>query len=226
MRTPLGAFALFVSAVIGLASSTVALSAPVTMTFEGLGDFEYVREYYNGGYGGSGSGPGPTFGVSFPDGTYSSIDADDGGTGNFGGEPSGNTAVSFQQFGAWMNVSAGFSDGLSFYYSNPNGPNSIFIYDGIDGAGNLLATLFLPMTAYQGQMDPTGNLSPLVYASVTFSGTARSVDFQQLAHRAYVDDIRLGAPVPVPAGSVLLGSALAAFATIRRKAVSQTAGWG
>lgn len=220
MRSPLHSSALFFAAVIGMLGSTTALSAPIVMTFEGLGNFEYVREYYNGGYGGSGSGPGPNFGVSFPGSTYTSIDADDGGTGNFGGEPSGYTAVSFQQSGAWMNVPAGFSDGLSFYYSNPNGPNSIYIYDGIDGTGNLLATLFLPQTAYQGQMDPTGNLSPLVYASVTFSGTARSVDFLELAHRAYVDDIRLGAPVPVPGGVVLLGSALAAFAALRRRTAS------
>jgi hypothetical protein len=94
-------------------------AASVTMTFEGLRDFEYVRNYYNGGFGGSGSGPGPNYGVFFPGDTYASIDSDVGGNGNFGSEPSPSTAISFQQSGAWMNVSQGFTNRLSFYYANP-----------------------------------------------------------------------------------------------------------
>ena len=48
-----------------------------------------------------------------------------------------------------MNVAAGFEDGLSFYYSNPNGDNSIFVWSGPSGpsgpsgTGGLLTTLFL-----------------------------------------------------------------------------------
>src|SRR5262245_34842570 len=122
-----------------------------TLTFEGLGDFEYVENFYNGGLGGSGSGPGPNYGITFTGSTYTSIDADAGGTGNFGGEPSPNTAVSFQQGGAWMNVAPGFTDGLSFYYTNPNGDSTIRIYDGINGTGQLLSSLFLPRTPSQGQ---------------------------------------------------------------------------
>jgi PEP-CTERM motif-containing protein len=169
----------------------------VIMTFEGLQDFEYVQDYYAGGFGSKGSGPGANFGVVFSGSTYSSIDEDDGGTGNFGGEPSPGTAVSFQQGGAYMNVAGGFVGMLSFYYANPNGASSISIHSGENGTGELLATLSLPMTAFQGQADPTGNLSPLYYTSVNFSGVARSVDFIALAHRAYVDDITLS-PVPEP----------------------------
>lgn len=171
---------------------TQARAAQNIMTFEGLTDGEYVNTFYNGGTGGSGSGPGANYGVWFPGSTYASIDADNGGSGNFGGEPSPNTAISFQQFSAWMNVEPGFSGSLSFYYSNPNNNSVISVYSDINGKGNLLASLFLPKTAYQGQLDPTGNLSPLVFASVGFTGVAKSVDFVGLANSAYVDDITLG----------------------------------
>jgi len=157
--------------------------------------------------------------VVFSGSTYTSLDADAGGTGNFGGEPSPDTAVSFQQGGAFMNVADGFTGGLTFHYSNPNGPNTIRIYDGVNGTGNLLAALFLPQTPYQGQMDPTGNLGPFVRASVGFEGVARSVNFIELAHRAYVDDITLGVHVvPLPPAAVLLVTAFAgALARARRR---------
>lgn len=167
------------------------------MTFEGLQDFEYVQDYYAGGHGSLGSGPGPNYGISFTGNAYTSIDADAGGTGNFGGEPSPSTAISFQQGSAYMNSESGFASVLSFYYSNPNNSSSITLYSGKNGTGQVLGTLFLPLTAYQGQPDPTGNLSPLVYASISFSGVAHSVDFIQLAHSAYVDDISI-TPVPEP----------------------------
>ena len=181
----------------------------VKMTFEGLTENECVGEYYNGGYGYDyitglpKSGPGPNYGVTFlPDGkVLSSIDSDAGGSGNFGGEPSPNTAIWFQQGGAWMNVSGGFEGTLSFFYTNPNNPSKIYVYDGLNKTGNLLATLDLPLTPYNGAPDPTGGLSPFVQASVSFTGIAKSVDFGELANSAYVDDITLTlatAPVPGP----------------------------
>ncbi len=181
-------------------------TASVTMTFEGLTEWEEVGDYYNGGYGydyNTGlpkSGPGKNYGVYFlPNGNMiASIDADAGGEGNFGGEPSPSTAIWFQQGGAWMNIANGFSGSLSFYYSNPNNPSKIYIYDDLNKTGNLLATLDLPLTPYQGAMDPTGDLSPLVQASVSFAGVAKSVDFGELANSAYVDDITLGALNPPP----------------------------
>lgn len=143
-----------------------------------------------------GSGPGLDYGISFPDDTYASIAADAGGTGNFGVEPPPSTAVSFQQSGAFMNVAPGFVGNLSFYCANPNGSSNIKVYAGLNGTRQLLAT-FLPQTPYQSQQVPTGNLSPLLYTSVAFSGVAHSVDFIALAHRAYVDDISV-TPVPEP----------------------------
>jgi hypothetical protein len=183
---------------------SVGNAGSIEMTFEGLTDWEKVGNYYNGGYGYDyytnlpKSGPGPNYGVTFlPDGkVLASVDADAGGTGNFGGEPSESTAIWFQQGGAWMNVPNGFSGSLSFYYSNPNSASRIYIYDGLDKTGNLLATLDLPQTPYHGAPDPTGGLSPFVPASVDFSGIAKSVDFGEEANSAYIDDVVLGIESP------------------------------
>jgi len=180
----------------GNESTDPVMTTKVKMTFEGLTDNESVREYYNGGYGYDSlsnlqkSGPGPNYGVTFltQGNIVARIDSDAGGNGNFGGEPSPSTAIEFQNH-AWMNVAAGFKETLSFYYTNPNGPAKIYIYDGLDKTGNLLATVDLPQTAYAGAPDPTGNLSPFVLISVSFDGIAKSVDFGDLANSAYIDDI-------------------------------------
>lgn len=200
-----------------LIASTIAHATPMTMSFEGLQDFENVANFYNGGYGGNGSGPGPNYGVVFARGIYASIDADDGGSGNFGGEPSPHTAVSFQQNGGgMMNVASGFSGQLSFYYSNPNGHSTVYLYEGINGTGGLLASLFLPVSPYQGQLDPTGNLSPLLFTSLSFAGLAKSVDFGELAHRAYVDDITIGS-IPEPSTVALFVLGLPIAIVFRRR---------
>jgi|GEM_PF-831350 hypothetical protein len=169
----------------------------VVLTFEGLGDQEAVNEFYNGGTGGSGSGPGPNYGVVFSDNSLSIIDSDDGGTGNFGGEPSPSTILFFLTgAAATMNVPAGFTTGFSFYYSAINNPGVIRVYDGPDATGNVLATLDLPVTPTNGAPDPTGQFSPLVPIGVTFTGTAHSVDFGGTINQVGFDNITLGSGTP------------------------------
>jgi len=169
----------------------------VVLTFEGLGDQEAVNEFYNGGTGGGGSGPGPNFGVSFSTNSLSIIDQDSGGSGNFGGEPSPDTILFFLSgAAATMNVPAGFTTGFSFYYSAINNPGTIRVYDGLNASGNLLATLDLPLTPFNGAPDPTGQFSPLVPIGVTFAGTAHSVDFGGTVNQVGFDNITLGSGTP------------------------------
>jgi hypothetical protein len=74
---------------VGIAGAMPAFAqSTVTLTFEGLGNFEPVSQFYNGGTGGNGSGPGTNYGISFSPNSLALIDSDAGGTGNFGGEPS------------------------------------------------------------------------------------------------------------------------------------------
>lgn len=157
-----------------------------TMTFEGLQNLQPIGNYYNGGGG-------PNYGVSFSGNALAIIDADAGGTGNFGGEPSPSTIAFFLTGGGalTMNVPAGFDRGFSFYYSAINNPGVIRVYDGENATGNLLTTLSLPVTPSNGG-DPTGAFSPFVSRTVEFTGTAKSVDFGGTANQIGFDNITLG----------------------------------
>lgn len=166
------------------------------LTFEGLADLEFIGDFYNGGLGGNGSGPGPNFGITFSANAQAIIDADAGGTGNFGGEPSPSTIMFFLGgTGATMNVPAGFVSGFSFFYSAINNPGTIRVFSGPDGTGTELASLSLPVTSSDGG-DPTGQFSPLVPVGVSFSGTAQSVDFGGTIDQIGFDNITLGSAVP------------------------------
>jgi len=75
------------------AGTPVNVAGTVVLTFEGFGDQEEIRDYYNGGVGSLGSGPGPSYGISFSSNALAIIDEDAGGSGNFGGEPSPDTIM-------------------------------------------------------------------------------------------------------------------------------------
>lgn len=187
----------------------------VTLTFEGLGDFEYAGDYYNGGTGGGGHGPGTNFGVSFPCCTNTYLNNGPSGA-HFTGQATPFTALSFQQGNAWMNVSAGFTDSLSFFYGNPNQDSHISIYSQENGQGQRLATLFLPRTS-----NPDG-IFLMQYVTVNFSGTARSVDFIEMANRGYVDDLSFNstlvyAPVPEPETYAMLLAGFGLMCVIARR---------
>ena len=158
----------------------IALCTPsfgaIVLTFEGLQDLEPVNDFYNGGTGGFGS-VGTNYGISMTTNSLALIDADAGGSGNFGGEPSPSTALFFLSGTAIMNVAAGFDTGFSFYYTAIFNPGSITVYDGLNGTGNILASLLLPLTPNNGAPDPTGTFSPFVPIGVGFAGIAKSIDF-------------------------------------------------
>ena len=178
-----------------------------TLTFEGLGNRETVNQFYNGGTGGNGSGPGTNYGVSFSANALALIDSDAGGSGNFGGEPSPDTILFFQSgAAATLNVPAGFTTGFSFYYASPVSAGTVIVYDGPNAIGNVLATISLPTTPNNGAPDPTGSYSPFLPYGVSFSGTARSVDFGGSAGNIGFDNITLGASSPVDPGDITCAS--------------------
>ena len=174
--------------------STVSLTAqqPFVLDFEGLQNKEAIEDFYNGGYGSMGSGPGRDRGVTFPSLALAVIDADAGGTGNFGGEPSPDTAMVFSAgTSATVNIAAGFDTGFSLYYTSPAYAGSVSVYDGFDGTGNLLATLNLPVTLSDGG-DPNGFFSPFYPIGVSFSGIGHSVVFAGSLPLIGFDNITFG----------------------------------
>lgn len=206
------------AAVSGLAllSCLPANAAIVTLDFEGVGDVQEVGNFYNGGAG-------TNYGIDFSPGSLSIIDADAGGTGNIGNEPSPDTVLFFLDAGsAIMNVAAGFTTGFSFFYSSVNDAGSVNVYDALNGGGTLLASLNLAALGF-GPGDPNGAFSNWAAIGVLFAGTAMSVDFGGVANQIAFDNITLGtdkpgtSPVPIPATLPLLAGALGLIGLLRRR---------
>jgi PEP-CTERM motif len=217
----------FLLASVLLSSVGMLQASIITLTFEGLGNLESVGNYYNGGLGGNGSGPGPNDGIVFSTNSLALIEDNHGGTGNEGGEPTGDTGLFFLSGGAdTMDVAAGFTTGFSFFYSAPFDTGSINVYSGLDGTGTLLATLALPLTAngaVSGCPDnPGANFCPFVPIGVNFSGVAESVNFGGSANQIVFDNITLGSSIaggsaPEPASVLLLLSGIGAVGLLYRR---------
>ena len=133
MRTSTPAFLL-----AGILSLTASAKAGiVTISFDELQVGEEVLNYYNGGFGSLGTGPGPNFGVSF----YSAWIAEPpdvyGHPGRRSAEISGDAIMNVA--GDW---SADWIGYVSFYYFGA--ALEVDFYDQQNGLGNLLATWNLP----------------------------------------------------------------------------------
>ncbi len=207
----------------GAVSAVGVTPTPITLTFEGLGNLEQVGDYYNGGAGGS-------LGVRFSAGSQALIDADAGGTGDFGNEPSPNTILFFLNANsAILNYEAGFTSGFSFYYSS-SVATTIRVFDGLNGTGTLLESITLAAQGLDNCVgDPFGVFCNWTAAGVAFGGVAKSVDFGGAANLTGFDNITIGASVPgctvncnsvpEPATLALVGAALLGLSAARRRKV-------
>lgn len=211
----LGLFKLAVASLL-TASVFTSQAAIVVLDFEGVGNFAPVGNFYNGGAG-------TDYNIDFGSGALGIVDSDAGGGGNFGGEPSPDTVLFFLSGSALMNVNDGFTTGFSFFYSAVNQPGFVNVYDGLNGTGNLLASINLPVTPSLGG-DPNGDFSPFFPIGVTFAGTAMSVDFAGTADQIAFDNVTFGTEVAqgaVPEPSTVFGGlaigALALRRALRRK---------
>ena len=198
--------------------------AVIVLDFEGLGDSDDILDFYNGGTSQQGFS-GTNYGVQFA-GALSLIDSDAGGSGNFGNEPSPETIMfSLTQSTFVMNVAAGFTTGMSFYYtaaaSNPS--TTVEVYDGLNGTGNLLGSVVVPGqndgTNCQG--DPNGYYCQWDPASIPFAGTGKSVKFIGTANNLGFDDVTFGSitpggQIPLSNWAIILGVFLIAAFTVYR----------
>lgn len=181
--------AALVLGLITLGSAIPSRAATITLTFDGLQNLEQILDYYDGGTGGFGSGPGPDYGITFGADARATIE------GNFSGNPSPPGILFFFGDAAIMNVAAGFDTGFSFYYSAANLAGSVTVYDGLDGTGNVLTTLDLPVTPTLPGGAIYDNWVPI---GVLFDGIARSVSFSGTENQIGFDNITLGSDTPTP----------------------------
>ena len=201
-----------------LIGTLAAHATTEVLTFSGFQQpYEQILNYYNGGFGGSGTGPGPSYGVVFgPD----ALALPNGSGSNVENEPLGATGsmIFLSGSGDIMDVAAGFTTGFSFYYAAPYYTGSVTVYDGLDGTGSVLATLNL---AENGSYCD-GILAYTCWSEVgvSFAGTAMSVDFSGTANYIAFSDVTLGSPqvpTPEPSAFLMLGPAVAAAGLVRRK---------
>src|ERR1051326_8241450 len=124
--------------------ANLAWAQQVTIDFQGLQNHEKVRDYYAGGHGSLGTGPGPNYGVTFSPDLNSEISTTiaSGQTVLFTGNPNGSAPAPIT-----MNVAGGFSGQLSFQYACGDVffNQTATIYEGLNGTGNVLATVSLPI---------------------------------------------------------------------------------
>lgn len=207
---------------VGIFATPHGLALP-TLTFEGIGDYESVSMFYNGGTDSSGNS-GVNYGVSFSPSSMATIDSDAGGSGNIANEPSGNTVMFFTSgAAATMNVAAGFDTGLSFFYSSPS-TGFVNVYSGLNATGSLLTTINLTRNLDGCVGDPNGDFCRFTPVGITFSGTAHSVDFRGTVNFIAFDNITIGSEVagtpndvPEPASVSLALIGFAALSAARRR---------
>ena len=199
MKRPMFALAAAAALLVGLivGGQDAQASTTLVLDFEGIGNLERILDFYDGGFGGSGSGPGPDYGISFGPDALALVDSDAGGSGNFANEPSANTIAFFLTGpGVVMNVKNGFTTGFSFFYTSAR-VGTVTVFDGPNGTGNVLATVPVEKQYNTcGAPDPTGAFSCWTPVGVTFSGTAFSVNFGGVWNQTGFDDITLGSATP------------------------------
>ena len=102
-------------AALAACTPTVAGAQVTQLLFDELLDTEYVADFYDGGFGSLGTGPGPAYGVTF--GSNAQVLR----AGNYQGNPSPPGAM-FWETGTntFMNVAGGFDGGFSLFYSAVN----------------------------------------------------------------------------------------------------------
>ena len=162
------------------------LRAQSVLTFEGLQQNEQVLNYYNGGTGSLGSGPGPSYGITF------GVSALALRSGNYANNPTPPSILYFLSgSGAIMNVPAGFTTGFSFYYASGPTTGTVTVWDQVGATGNILATINLSASGSNcGGSSATFSCWNPVGGS--FSGTAKSVDFGGVANEIAFDNITIG----------------------------------
>lgn len=227
-----------------LAALTVFASpahAIIVLDFEGVNatypsGYANVQNFYNGGTSSDGTS-GTNFGIGFTANALaiclntpgiSCSNTSRGGLGN----PASALGALFFLDGAetFMNVPAGFDTGFSFFYTAINNPGSVSVFDGLNGTGNLLATLNLPTTLSGCDSSFGAGFCPFFASGIGFSGIAQSVSFAGVANQVVFDDVTFGSitpgdlsPVPEPASLILFGTGLSgmAMAAWRRRKQQQ-----
>ena len=209
---------LFTAAAAALLTASPAFAiTPITLDFEGAAGYvNAIGNFYNGGTDSLGQS-GPNVGVSFTDAAVAlSNDAD---FQYYSNAPSPLTVMFAFDSSAFMNVAQGFVDRFTFHYAATMAtPDAVRLYSGLNGTGNLLASVSLAGNAQTGCTDTPYCHFDLI--GVDFAGIARSVSFAGDAPNVVYDDLTILA-VPEPSTYLMLSAGLLAVAGAARRRQSK-----
>lgn len=163
------------------------------VTFGGLKNLEFIDQFYNGGMGSLGSGPGPNFGLQFTANAQTIVSASKGGSGNFINNP-GGYPVMFFQTGQSVTTTAtnGIQTALWFYYSALQS-GAFTVYAGPNATGNILASITLPPN---NSGCNTYKLCVWSAVALPLSATAGSISFAGVPDYLAIGSVHLGSAIP------------------------------
>lgn len=164
-----------------------------TVNFLHLKNLEFINQYYAGGLGSLGTGPGPDYGVTFTPNAQTIVSASKGGSGNFIGNPGGNPVMFFQTGGnATMTASNGIQTALWFSYSALQTGRAT-VYSGPNGTGTILASVSLPPN---NAGCATYKLCVWSAVGVPLTATAGSISFAGVPGYLAIGATHLGSALP------------------------------
>lgn len=203
------------TAAASLLATLPALAGNTLIDFEGATSFQSVNGFYNGGVDGAGVA-GKNFGVSFT-GAALAVSNDVLGP-YFSNAPTPGTVMFAADATAFMNVAAGFTSELSFYYASTGAAvNAVTVYSGLDGNGSVLGSISLTNNAQSNGCTD----SPSCHwelATLAFAGAGKSISFGGNAGNVGFDNISITAvPEPESYALVALGMVGVMLASRRKR---------
>jgi hypothetical protein len=184
--------------ILGL--SAIAPASAAVLDFAGLNGqaYEEVLNYYNGGTGSLGSGPGTNYGISFSSNAIAGAPTPYTNSAMIPGGPGAQLLFFLSGNADIMNVTSGITKGFSFDYSAPVYTGSVTVYSGLNGTGTALATLFLPLTPNGGSIPGCSGAAYCPYSpvGVSFLGIGKSVSFAGTENYIAFADVTIGSAVP------------------------------
>ncbi len=145
-----------------LAFPQTAKATPFSIGFQEVQPLEAFLNFYNGGFGSLGTGPGPNLGVTF---TSQWVQVQPDVYGSPTGASAGISSTST------MSLAVPFSGPFSFYYDG--GALTVNFFDGANGSGNFIGQWNLPSA---GVFIPTGAALPAFQSAVFISPGANRID--------------------------------------------------
>ncbi len=196
-----------------LAMPLAQAAGPALVDFETPTSFASIAEHYNGGTDSAGLA-GSNLGVSFTADALGLMN--DSAGPYFSNAPSPLGVMAPVGADATMNVAAGFTGGVGFWYaSSAFVLQGVNVWTGLNGSGTLLASFNLASNA---QADGCNSSDYCRFDQMTssFAGTARSITFGNAANAAAFDNISITA-VPEPTTALMLSLGLAGLLLARRR---------